>query len=247
MAVLQSSYATSIPVGYAGMIAEGQGIENIISRVLESSAGIGFGQPAFQGSNDRGCVIGATFGATGTPTAGSSNTGTGTMGAVTVSAGAKQGTYQLVVIEPASNAGAFAVYDPDGVFVDNGNVASAFSAGGLAFTLADGGTDFVSGDSFSIAVAYTADADFLGLTKKDTTVPPNTANPDVMPQYWNVPIMTGGVMWVTAGATVVAGGAVYWNPSTSRFTSTATHIQIPRARFDSGGVNGDLVRVAIRH
>lgn len=247
MAVLQSTYATSIPVGYAGMIAVGESIENIISRVLETAAGVGAGQPAFQGANAHGCVIGATFGATAAATAGSGNTGNGTMGTVTVSAGAKLGTYQLVIIEPASNAGTFAVYDPDGVFVDNGTVAVAFSAGGLAFTLADGATDFVAGDSFSIATTFSANADFLGLVKKDTTIPPNTAAPDTIPQYWNVPIMTSGVMWVTAGATVVAGDPVYWNPATSRYTKTTTHIPIPRARFDSGGADGELVRVAIRH
>lgn len=247
MPVVQSTYATSIPVGFPGMIAEGERIENVITRVLESAAGVAPGQPVFQGANAHGCVVGATFGATGSSTPGSGNVGNGVMGAITVTAGAKRGVYQLVVIEPAANAGAFAVYDPDGIFVDNGNVAAAFSAGGLAFTLADGATDFAAGDSFAITTAFTADADFLGLTKKDTTLPPLAANPDLMPQYWNVPIMTSGVMWVTAGATVVAGGDVYWNPATSRFTSTATQILIPRARFDSGGADGELVKVAIRH
>lgn len=85
-------------------------------------------------------------------TAFSGNTGTGTMGAITVTAAAKVGTYKLVIVEPATDAGKFVVEDPDGIIIGRGTVASAFSAGGLAFTLADG-TDFISGDGFDIVVA----------------------------------------------------------------------------------------------
>lgn len=81
------------------------------------------------------------------------NTGNGTMGSVTVGAAAKPGVYSLTFIEPASNAGKFVVEDPDGNVVGAGTVAVAFSAGGLGFTLADGATDFVSGDAFTITVA----------------------------------------------------------------------------------------------
>lgn len=81
------------------------------------------------------------------------NTGNGAMGAITVSAGAKVGAYKLTITEPGTNVGAFIVEDPDGKFVAPGNVAAAFSAGGLAFTLADGSTDFVAGDGFTITVA----------------------------------------------------------------------------------------------
>lgn len=84
------------------------------------------------------------------------NTGNGTMGAVTVSAGAKAGVYTLTITEPAANAGAFVVEDPDGINIGNGDVAAAFSAGGLAFTLADGATDFAAGDQFTITVTLTA-------------------------------------------------------------------------------------------
>lgn len=84
---------------------------------------------------------------------GRNNTGNGTMGAVTVSAGAKPGKYKLTIIEPGSDVGTFVLEDPDGDEVGTGVVATAFSAGGLAFTLADGSTDFVSGDGFNITVA----------------------------------------------------------------------------------------------
>lgn len=82
----------------------------------------------------------------------SGNTGNGTMGAVTLSAGALAGAYKLTIIEPATNLGTFHIEDPNGKFVGRGVVGSAFSAGGLAFTLADGSTDFVAGDGFTITV-----------------------------------------------------------------------------------------------
>lgn len=100
-----------------------------------------------------GTVLGKiTLGAV-TSAAVAGNTGNGTMGTVTLSLGAKPGVYKLTIVEPASNAGAFVVEDPDGIIIGNGDVASAFSAGGLAFTLADGATDFASGDQFNITVA----------------------------------------------------------------------------------------------
>jgi hypothetical protein len=81
------------------------------------------------------------------------NTGSsGTIASVVVSAGAKLGAYKVIITEPASNAGAFIVLDPDGIFVGVGTVAVAFSAGGLAFTVTDA-TDFVAGDGFTITVA----------------------------------------------------------------------------------------------
>lgn len=80
------------------------------------------------------------------------NTGTGTIGAITVTAAAKIGVYKLVIIEPATDAGKFAVEDPDGIIIGTGTVAVAFSAGGLAFTLSDA-TDFIAGDGFTITVA----------------------------------------------------------------------------------------------
>ena len=81
------------------------------------------------------------------------NTGNGVMGAVTVAAGAKVGTHKIVIVEPGTNVGTFIHEDPDGMIVGKGVVASAYSGGGLSFTLADGAADFVSGDGFVITVA----------------------------------------------------------------------------------------------
>lgn len=100
-----------------------------------------------------GQVLGKITVGAATAAAVAGNTGNGTMGAVTLGAGAKAGVYKLTIIEAAANAGAFVVEDPDGVTIGHGNVASAFSAGGLAFTLADGATDFAAGDQFTITVA----------------------------------------------------------------------------------------------
>lgn len=102
------------------------------------------------------CTATSTNYGAATSAAFSGNTGDGAMGSVTTSAGAKVGAYKLVIIEPGSNAGKFTLTDPDGLVVGTGTVGSAFSAGGLAFTLADGATDFVSGDGFTITVAASA-------------------------------------------------------------------------------------------
>lgn len=85
------------------------------------------------------------------------NTGNGTMSALSMSGNAKSGIYRVVIIEPAANAGVFQVEDPEGNVIGTGNVAVAFNKGGLAFTLGDGTTDFVAGDSFTIATAPTAE------------------------------------------------------------------------------------------
>lgn len=99
-----------------------------------------------------GTVLGRIRGAA-TSAAVGTNTGNGVMGAVTAGNGAKEGDYKLTIVEPAANAGAFVLEDPTGAIVGHGNVAAAFNAAGLAFTLADGATDFVAGDTFKITVA----------------------------------------------------------------------------------------------
>lgn len=99
-----------------------------------------------------GMVVGKRLvGAAAASVAGAGNIGNGVMGTVTPAVSAKRGVYTVQIVEPASDAGAFNVYDPGGNLVGHGNVASAF-AGELGFTLADGATDFVAGDFFSITV-----------------------------------------------------------------------------------------------
>lgn len=101
-----------------------------------------------------GMVLGKRITGTASATAAAGNTGNGAMGAITVTGPAKPGIHRLVIIEPGSNVGTFVVFDPDGIPGIKGVVASAYSFGGLAFTLADD-TDFVAGDSFTIEVVHT--------------------------------------------------------------------------------------------
>lgn len=103
-----------------------------------------------------GTVLGKYIAGSAAAVAGSGNVGDGTMGAITVTGEAKPGVYSLTMIEPGTNAGEFQVEDPDGISVGTGTVASVFTGGGISFTLADGATDFVAGDTFAITVTATA-------------------------------------------------------------------------------------------
>jgi hypothetical protein len=100
-----------------------------------------------------GMVLGRITKGAATGAAVAGNTGNGTITAApTVGAAAKPGVYQLVCIEPATNAGKFTVEDPDGILIGVATVGVAFTTH-LTFTIADGSTDFASGDAFTITVA----------------------------------------------------------------------------------------------
>jgi hypothetical protein len=115
----------------------------------------------------RGAVLGKTV-STGTAAAtAGTNTGNGAMGAITVAGGAKTGAYQLKITKAAANAGDFEVTGPNGELVGLGTVGVAFAGGGLAFTLADGATDFVVGDTF--AIDLTAVTEKYKLATRDAT------------------------------------------------------------------------------
>jgi hypothetical protein len=96
-------------------------------------------------------LVGATFGAAA---ALNTNTGNGTVNAPAVGTnlGARRGTYRIVIVEPAANLGTFVVYGPDGKVVGDGVVATEFD-NEIKFTVADGATDFISGDAFTIEVS----------------------------------------------------------------------------------------------
>jgi hypothetical protein len=101
---------------------------------------------------DPGTVLGRRTAGAVTAAAAAGNTGNGAFGAVTTGAGVKPGDYRVICIEPAANAGVFQVEDPDGVTIGRATVAVAFT-GPINFTIADGATDFVAGDSFVATVA----------------------------------------------------------------------------------------------
>lgn len=98
-----------------------------------------------------GTVLGKTFVSTSVTATAGTNTGNGAIGTVTATGKAQRGTYTIRINKAASNAGDFTVADPSGAVIGFGTVAVAFS-NQIAFTLADGATDFVVGDSFSVEV-----------------------------------------------------------------------------------------------
>ena len=100
-----------------------------------------------------GHVVGRVAFGAATPAPVAGNSGNGTIATVGVGLGAKAGVYRVTCIEPATNLGRFTVEDPDGVNVGVATVATEFVGGGLTFTIADGSTDFASGDAFTITVA----------------------------------------------------------------------------------------------
>ena len=245
MATYQTTYSEAPAIGVPGQLAN-QELANIVSRTVESAAGIEFGQPAYRGTGDHGVVVGGTFAATGAGSEAAGNIGTGTItDAPTISAGAKQGRYQAILLATSATA-AFALYDPDGVLVGHGNVASAFTGGGLAFTISNAGTMTI-GDTFYVDVTFTANAEFLGLAVLTGAVPAQSSTPDRFPQYFTGAFMTEGQMYVTAGASVGPGDPVYWNPSTKRFTATTTHVRIPNAVFDTTGTDGSIIEISLKN
>lgn len=68
-------------------------------------------------------------------------------------AGAQVGAYKAVCITAATNAGTFEVFDPKGNSLGLHTVGGAAFANQIKFAIADGGVDFVVGDSFTITVA----------------------------------------------------------------------------------------------
>ncbi len=87
-----------------------------------------------------------------------SGTGDGaiTMADPAVNGKAKDGVYKAVCIEPATDAGKFEVSDPNGKVIGVATVGVAFNKE-IKFTIADGATDFVAGDTFDITVAANSD------------------------------------------------------------------------------------------
>lgn len=99
----------------------------------------------------------------GAAAASGTNTGNGVFGAATADSGAPAGDYRVLFIEPTTNLGTFAVYKPDGSLDTPGHgvVGTAYN-GTINFTIADGATDFVSGDEFKVNVSYAAGAGTYG-------------------------------------------------------------------------------------
>jgi hypothetical protein len=160
---------------------------------------------------------------------------------------AKVGVYTITcTVGGATTASRWRVEDPDGNYVGTALGNTAFSSQGVGFTVTDAGADPVAGEAFTITVAAElGEGAFIGLSVRDPSLEPITTI-DTYKALDNVAIMTKGVMWVTAGDTVAAGGAVYWDEADGRYTAQSGDYPIPGAVFDTGGVDGDLVKIAIR-
>lgn len=116
-----------------------------------------------------GAVLGS-FIASPVATAGANvGTGNGAISSVTAVsvAGLQLGTYTVKIIKAVTNAGDFEVTDPQGKVVGLGQVATAYSQAGLTFTIADGSSDFVAGDTIPIVITGTKKYKLVEATATD--------------------------------------------------------------------------------
>ncbi len=97
-------------------------------------------------SLEAGAVLGKTT-ESATATANDGNTGSGTIGDVTLGDDATTGAWTISF----TSATAFTVTNPDGDTDGTGTVGTAYD-GGIGFTITAGDTAYVSGDSISVAV-----------------------------------------------------------------------------------------------
>lgn len=157
----------------AALIAqEGTRIGNVVKFEFEPNSGFCRKAVTAYEATTKTYTVGTVLGKTlvsgsAAAVAGASNTGNGTMGTITVSAHARVGQYILRITAASTNAGSFELRNAAGATVGTGNVASAFVGAGLAFTLADGSTDFVVGDTFTITVTGTEKYKILENTASD--------------------------------------------------------------------------------
>jgi len=102
-----------------------------------------------------GAVIGRRTRSTVTVTADPGNTGDGvaTLATPALGATAEVGTYTLTCIAAAANAGTFEVLTPRGYRLPDLTVGQAYAGDHINLAIADGATDFVVGDRFTVAVS----------------------------------------------------------------------------------------------
>jgi hypothetical protein len=101
------------------------------------------------GALKRGTVLGLVSAQAITGAPGSTNTGNGTIGTISRSAGSKEGAYALV----ATDATHFSVTDPEGGVLPAAVAGTAYNQQGVQFTITAGGTAFVAGDKFTLTSA----------------------------------------------------------------------------------------------
>ena len=124
-------------------------------------------------------VLAVTIPTTGTVT----GTGNGTCTAVAAALGAPPlvGDWILENTLAVAEGGVWSLTDPNGnvvatelVMTEGSGLATVFVAGGMTFTLTDGGTDFALADIFTIAVTANGDAVPFDPTAVDGSEVPNS-------------------------------------------------------------------------
>ncbi|MBF0426658.1 MAG: head decoration protein [Magnetococcales bacterium] len=103
------------------------------------------------GNLTRGTILGQQRLALGTTTIGT-NTGNGTLTAVTLGSASQFGSYTLRCTATATHGGTFSVTTPNGETLPNATVDVAYTSPRINFTLNHGATDFAVGDTFTIPV-----------------------------------------------------------------------------------------------
>lgn len=107
---------------------------------------------------DIGTVLGEiTRGTVAAGTVAFAGTGNGvlTKASPAIAANAQAGNYLVLFDAPETDAGEFVVTRPDGTVDGHGKVGVAYT-GQVKFTIADGSTDFIAGDQFTIPVTVAA-------------------------------------------------------------------------------------------
>jgi hypothetical protein len=106
---------------------------------------------------ERSVVVGQLLGLSSavavSEAAAAGNTGNGafSLASPAIAGGTLPGDYEVICVAAAANGGTFEVFDPSGVAIGTAKVGVAYT-GALKFTIADGATDFVVGDSFTVTV-----------------------------------------------------------------------------------------------
>lgn len=92
-------------------------------------------------------------------------------------------------------------------------------------------------------ITATVGAGFRGITVRAQARDAN--NPSLYAQYESAKVRTKGVIWVTAGATVAAGAAVYYTPAGAWTSATSGNTAVVGAIFDSSASSGGLVKIRL--
>lgn len=113
------------------------------------------------------------------------------------------------------------------------------NSAGIAF-----GAVAVQGTTGDLTVQpVTGSAAYVGITVVDPTVRPVANN--AYAQNDVAAVITKGVVWVTAGATVTVRQPVYFDASGNITNVSTSNTAIPGAVFDSGAASGALVKVRL--